>query len=202
MSAVPKHCPVSNNSGVTLLELMVTVTIIGILSAVALPVCQPLILRYKLNSGTRNLSANLLWARLRAISQQNNFVVRFYTPDTDGDYKYEIFSDDNYNGVRDQEEECRQFSLEPGLKFASNSETISPLGEAIEEADGVTFSENRFTFAPRGSANESGTVYLVPTVDASPSVHHDRSKALTVTSTTGRIRVWKYCPDNTPGPWE
>ncbi|MEW5800491.1 MAG: prepilin-type N-terminal cleavage/methylation domain-containing protein [bacterium] len=202
ISAMLRSFTQSRNSGMTLMELVIAVALVGILSATAFSICQPLILQYKVNATSRKLAMDLLEARLKAISQHNNFVVQFYAPDTNGNYKYTIFSDDNGNGVKDQNEYGREFPLRKGIHFISEPETMSPFGEIIEETDGVTFPGNKFTFAPRGSSSGSGSVYLIPAEDVTRFVHYDHCRALTITNTTGRIRVWKYCPQGSPVPWE
>lgn len=59
----------SNQSGFTLLETMTVVTIVGVLSALAIPDLRMMYARYELNQASQALYNHMMIARSRAISQ-------------------------------------------------------------------------------------------------------------------------------------
>ncbi|MEH6457278.1 MAG: GspH/FimT family pseudopilin [Cocleimonas sp.] len=60
-----------NNSGFTLIEIMVTVAIVGIFASVALPSFSRLIESNRINTATNELVANLLLTRSEALKRRN-----------------------------------------------------------------------------------------------------------------------------------
>lgn len=61
--------------GFTIIELMITITIIGVLMSVAVPAMQAFIVNNRLTSVTRELVSTLQTARTEATKRQNNVVV-------------------------------------------------------------------------------------------------------------------------------
>ena len=55
--------------GFTLVEILVTVALIGIISAIAIPDWGTVLLTFRLNGGARQVQANLDWAKWRAIHE-------------------------------------------------------------------------------------------------------------------------------------
>jgi len=55
--------------GFTLVEILVTVALIGIISAIAIPDWGTVLLTFRLNGGAREVQANLDWAKWRAIHE-------------------------------------------------------------------------------------------------------------------------------------
>ncbi len=77
------------NKGFTLLELMITVAIIGIIASIAVPSFSKMIERNRLTEVAVALQADMQLARIRAIKQsQNIFVSRTKTSATAGDWCY------------------------------------------------------------------------------------------------------------------
>ena len=64
--------------GFTLLELLVVVSIIAISTSIAVPTFLSWAPKFRLNSAADNLEKNLMLARVSAISQNTNVVVKFF----------------------------------------------------------------------------------------------------------------------------
>lgn len=65
----------SRQSGFTLVEVLVVVSILALLSALALPSFQPLIERWRVKTSVEELQSSLYFARSRAITEGGNIVI-------------------------------------------------------------------------------------------------------------------------------
>ena len=63
--------------GFTLVEILVTVALIGIISAIAIPDWGSVLLTFRLKGGARQVQADLDWAKWRAIHENENYVLTF-----------------------------------------------------------------------------------------------------------------------------
>lgn len=64
--------PRTNRSGFTLIELMITIAVLAILAAIALPSFQSTLERLRVNGAAENFFADLQYARSEAIKQNRN----------------------------------------------------------------------------------------------------------------------------------
>lgn len=64
--------PRTNHSGFTLIELMITIAVLGILAAIALPSFQSTLERLRVKGAAENFFADLQFARTEAIKQNRN----------------------------------------------------------------------------------------------------------------------------------
>jgi len=85
------------NSGFTLVELMVTIAIIAIVSAITIPGYMSWLPNYRLRSAVLDLEGNIQWTRLQAIKHNQEWAIIF---DEVNDIYY-ICSDPGVNGLWD-----------------------------------------------------------------------------------------------------
>lgn len=83
----------SSTKGFSLVELLVALTILGILVAISVPGILGQMPRYRLNGATRQIMTDLMWARMQAVSQNNQFRVFFLD-----NHRYTILDDDDSDG--------------------------------------------------------------------------------------------------------
>jgi len=65
------------SSGFTLIELIIAIAIVGIISAIAVPLLQNFLPIYRLNAATGALVSDLQYAKMKAVSQKRNIKVLF-----------------------------------------------------------------------------------------------------------------------------
>ncbi len=65
--------------GFTLLELMIVIAIIGIMAAVAIPNFRDSLPKSRVNAAARELFTEMQLARMKAISENNYYVITFDT---------------------------------------------------------------------------------------------------------------------------
>jgi len=198
--AGPTSCPPVFHSGFTLVELMVTLTVIAIAAALTAPTLMTMAPDMALRSAARDLYAKLHEAKMRAIKENGRVSVRFngsyYYIDLDGDNAYtpsaiDTFTDTNGDGVYNPGE---PFDDVDGNKVYSGETAISftDYGYGVGRGTGnATANWNNdpctqagvITFNSRGTSG-SGSIYL-------ENRNKDISFAVTVVS-AGSVRIRKY----------
>lgn len=105
----------SQAHGFTIIELMVVVSILAILVALALPSFTPLIERWRVQQAVKGLESTLYFARAEAIKRGGSVTVSKHPTGTDGcllapgnanwDCGWFVFADTNGSGILDAGEE-------------------------------------------------------------------------------------------------
>jgi type IV fimbrial biogenesis protein FimT len=129
--------------GFTLIEISISIAVLGILLAIALPVWNTLAPAFQLNSATRQVVADLQLARNRAMAQYRKFRIVFNSATT-----YSVERQDN-PGVEAYTLFSGPRSLPSGITVASNSTPV---------------------FQSRGNASPGATVTLTNSVGASRAI--------------------------------
>jgi type IV fimbrial biogenesis protein FimT len=133
-------------SGFTLMELMVTIAIIAILSAIAIPNFVAWVPKFKLGGASRDVLAILQKTRVQAVKDNTNYVLMFNT----GNESYTAFLDDGAgnpadsgNGILDAGERVLvQKTLANGIDISA---TTLPGDLVVFNTQGVASSAGTIT---------------------------------------------------------
>lgn len=128
----------SQKPGITLIELLTVIGIIGILTAVAVPTISTYLPGIQLNGSARVLSSNLREAQERTITEQKQYLIRFST-NTSPKY-YELIRINN------------------GIEDAPIKKINLPYNENIILADTIT--NNQIVFSIDGGPSSNGQITL------------------------------------------
>lgn len=124
-------------AGFSLLGQLVTLTLAGIMIAIAVPGYLKVMPRHRLNGAVRQLTGDLMWARMKAIQRNNRHRVFFLN-----DHEYRILDDTDNDGVAD-----------PG-EWTVTRDLRADYGDVAMSAN------NNPVFSPRGTASSLATITL------------------------------------------
>ncbi len=153
------------NFGFTFMEMMITVVIIGILAAIAIPDFQRIMDRVKLKSQTREVISDIRWVRSKAIATKIQCGVYFDTTAN----TYTIFLDtDN----------------PPNFDFDANKDSVlqTQTLETSLDLGTCTFANGCIIFKPDGTANAGGQINC-------RSTHISDNYNVNVLASTGRVKI-------------
>lgn len=150
-----------NNAAFTLLELMVTIGIIGVVIGIAVPNIIQWLPDYHLKKTARNLYSDMQLAKINAMKQNSDWAIVF---DAAGK-KYYVCSakggDNSWAILGNTIEKTVDLPSVGGVKYGHGSATKDATdngGQSFSD-DNITFNNNYATFNAMG-AGLSGYVYL------------------------------------------
>jgi type IV fimbrial biogenesis protein FimT len=150
-----------NNRGFTLTELMIVISIMGLLAILTMPGYNKFMANWRLNGDTQEMATALRTARSTAVMKNIDVIFEF-DPATQ---TYSYFEDKNSNGSRGSDE------------FMSATHEMSPGVKIV----GSTLSTTTLTFGSKGNTRESGSITL-------RNVYH-KIKDVVIFGGTGNITV-------------
>lgn len=124
--------------GFTLVEMMIVVAVMGIMSAIAAPNLMHYMAERRLNGAARMVMSDLMAARQRAVTQNNEFKVFFNT----NQHEYTILDDDDNDGTADTGEATEVRNIWNDYYDVTLSASVNPI------------------FTPRGTSTNGTTVTL------------------------------------------
>ena len=124
-------------AGFTLLGQLITLTLAGIMLSIAVPGYLKVMPRHRLNGAVRQLTGDLMWARMKAIERNNRHRIFFLN-----EHEYRILDDADNDGAVDPGE----WTLTRDLR--------------TDYRDVVMSSTNNPVFSPRGTASSLATITL------------------------------------------
>jgi type IV fimbrial biogenesis protein FimT len=183
-----------SQEGFSLIEVITTLAIAGIVLAIAAPNFSKWKEKHEINGQAQRVYFDMMLARTNAVKNNSNVLVTF---DTIGD-SYKIHQDTNGNGTEDADEALKSVSLQNNIQFAVNSGTVDIDGNSVASAASFSGSQT-VTFDARGQASASGSVFLLHPNDI--GVTSDRARSISVLKATGGVDYWSYDASVSP-PWK
>jgi len=191
--ANPNHRALhGSETGVTLIELVIVVTLIGIIAAFAIPKID--YAKYRVDSSMRGVGSALLSAQRRAVSAQHDVIVIFDASQS----SIRIHEDMNNDGTVNGNERTRGVPLGDQVVIGRAGVPVHTIG-----AGPITFTKRigglpAVTFHRNGSASERGGVYLTSRRAQQGGSNQSDNRVIEIERSTGRVSWFMY----RSGSWE
>jgi len=119
---IQKNLKIHTQEGFSLIEIITVLVVICVLAGTAIPVYIGMGPSIRLSGATRQIMSDLVWARMQAISQNNEYKVFFLD-----DHRYQILDDNNNDGNIDTGESIITRNIQDkysDITFSSNADPI------------------------------------------------------------------------------
>ena len=187
-------CPpkrLMDQSGFTIGELLIVVSIVAVMAAVSLPMIQPAVERLRLSTALDTVSMQLRRARQSSVDHRRI-------------YRVSVVDNAIRLDKRDPGwQEVVTINLPRGIEFAVPSPSPSKSPDNLGYSSSVNFSgSNTVFFHPDGSARDAVGQFVNGAVYVRRSEHPEHGAAVTLFGATGRIKPWRLEHDTSGAEWK
>jgi type IV fimbrial biogenesis protein FimT len=197
MTSKLSHCRRCLSRGFTLLELMVTLSVLGVLIAIAVPDLQRLIQENRLQSATAEFQSALALARTEAIRRGGDARVTVLATTANGTTTW----NNGYTVFVNRSNATDAAGLTTEAQNAATGNRLA-LGEqllvvpALNTAISLTSDPSFVTFNGYGRTITGNGAFLAMTIQITPAAGATSANTRCMSiGSLGRIRVQKYTPE-------
>lgn len=177
---------VHDRRGVTLLELLIVVTIIGIVTAIVAPRID--LTRIRADTAMQSVGTTLLATQRLAVTRGHDMVILF----DEATAALRVHEDADNDGAIDTDERVRRLPLGDQIVFGRGGAPVHPVGAAAVNLLQVREGVPALVFHRNGSASEFGGFYLTTRRAALRSGFARDTRVLQVERSTGRTAWFRY----------
>jgi prepilin-type N-terminal cleavage/methylation domain-containing protein len=183
----------TNSKGFSLPELLITMAVLGIVLAMAVPNYSKWVIKRQINKESKKLFMEVMLARVSAIKNNNDVIVNFNTASN----QYTIHDDSDSDGNVDGGETVKNVALIPQVQFGFHGGSVTDTeGGSSSNSVDLAGGGSILTFNSKGEASDSGSIYMIHISDVDQS--NIRLRAVTVIEATGGVEYWEYNEGQTP----
>jgi Tfp pilus assembly protein FimT len=198
MVSMKSKVAINNERGTSLVEVLATLIVLGIISATAIPNFSAWRTNYEIRTESENVRMQLLLARMTAIKNNNNVVVTFTS--TGPQHSISILNDTNSDGIQNGGETLNNYDLDKNMRFGFYGPSIKDMDNTTRSQAVVMGASDKVILDGRGQADLSGVLFLIHANDLNEN--NNRLRGINILQATGAAELWKYNSALTPVPWE
>jgi Tfp pilus assembly protein FimT len=198
MASMKSRVTINNERGTSLIEVLATLIVLGIISATAIPNFSAWRTNYEIRTESENVRMQLLLARMTAIKNNNNVVVTFISGA--GQHRLTILNDTNSDGIANGGETENNYDLDKNMRFGFYGPSIKDMDNTTRTQAVEMGGTDKVIIDGRGQSNLSGVLFLIHADDL--NVNNNRLRGINILQATGAAELWKYNSSLTPVPWE
>ncbi len=179
---------VQNRNGITIIELILVMSLIGIVTSIAAPAMRAE--RFQMDSSVLLLASTLTAQQRNAVMRQHNIVLAFDTAAGGIRVHYDL---DNDNTI-DSGENTKLVELDDASAFGRGSTPARPMSSAAISLTGTQDGMPALTFRRNGSSSEEAIIYLTSQRSAvgGGSLYADDGRAIEIERATARVRCYSH----------
>jgi type IV fimbrial biogenesis protein FimT len=168
------------NSGFTVIQLLGALALMTVMIAIGVPQYVALRPGMQLNGAAREVLGKLMWARSKAVEENNQWVVTFPTNHT-----VQLLDDTNNNGVADAGESTTTVDISTDYPGVTLSKSVNPSGATFT---GVTYNASQLLI--QADLNGDGTISTSSTANEQITYAYDSTnKQITRTVGSGSAQI-------------
>lgn len=176
----------SNRDGITVVELILVMSLIGIMATIAAPMLDKE--KFQLNGAALSVGSTFAAQQRNSVMRQHNIVLAFDTIEHTMRVHYDL---DNDNTI-DAGENFNLIELEEGVVFGRGATPARPLSSDPISLTGTQDGFPALTFRRNGSSSEEAIVYVTSQRARTTSAHSEDGRAIEIERATGRVRCYSY----------
>jgi prepilin-type N-terminal cleavage/methylation domain-containing protein len=178
-----------SDSGFTLIEVLITVTIVGVLLAVATLVMPTMLTAAKADSGSAQLATLLRTAREQAISERRNVEIRFVGTDRAEAWRQDVDANGNQVG----ETLVQEVFIGERMEFQRFAEIPDTPDGFAAGADPIMFTGDApWCFTSEGTLVDANGDVVNGTVFLGRPFEPITGRAITLFGPTALLREWQW----------